>query len=553
LSKKHLPETALRLSLDETITLIQKLEENQRKILALKKKLMLAKEQTQVSIQKYNELYDLMPLGYFILSKHGKIIDINASGSHMLGKELPHLINSKFRLFVSDETKPIFDIFLRNAFCSQTDETSGITLISPDNLPIYVHLSEHITKNGEQCMVSMVDITERIQSEEKLKLLGRAIEQSPVMVVITDKEGNIRYTNPKFTEITGYSLNEVVGQNPRILKSGEQSSEFYNELWKTILSGNDWHGEFHNRKKNGDLYWESAVISSFVNDSGDIAYFFSVKEDITEKKQMIADLIKAKEKAEESDHLKTSFLNNISHEIRTPFNSILGFLSIIQDDDLTSSERDEYISIINKSACRLMNTINDIVEISQIQTGQMKLTASETNIKRLTGELFDLFKTDAESQKLEFTITNDLPDNIECISTDGIKLKTILSILIGNAIKFTKAGSIGFGIKCRDKANRRDKVEDHSRVKACLDPTASPVPTVEIEFSIKDTGIGISGNKQQAIFERFMQADGSNTRQFEGSGLGLSIAKAYVEMLDGKIWVKSEEGKGSTFYFTIPL
>jgi PAS domain S-box-containing protein len=360
LLKKHLPEKALRLSLDDTINLIQKLEENQMKILALKKKLRLAKEQAQVSVQKYTELFDLMPLGYLILSRHGEITEINVCGSRLLGKEFMCLANSNFRLYVTDETKPIFDIFLRNIFCGQTGETCGVTLISP-NLPIHVLLSGRVTKNGEQCIVSMVDITERRKSEKKLKLLSRAMEQSPVTVVITDKKGNIRYTNPKFTEITGYTQDEVLGQNPRILQSGKQSSEFYNELWETILSGNDWHGEFQNRKKNGDHYWESAVISPIVNDSGDIDYFVAVKEDITEKKQMIADLINAKEKAEESDRLKSAFLANMSHEIRTPMNGILGFTDLLKEPCLSGEAQKEYISIIEKSGARMLNTINDII------------------------------------------------------------------------------------------------------------------------------------------------------------------------------------------------
>jgi signal transduction histidine kinase len=243
-----------------------------------------------------------------------------------------------------------------------------------------------------------------------------------------------------------------------------------------------------------------------------------------EKEKRVAELIKAKEHAEESDRLKTTFLNNISHEIRTPLNGILGFLSIIQDDDLTGSERDEYTSIFKQSADRLMNTINNIVEISQIQAGQMNLTISETYIKRLIVELFDQFKTDAKNQGLEFNINNHLPNNIACIFTDRIKLKTILSNLIGNAFKFTKAGSIEFGI--RQKGDY-------------------------LEFSIKDSGIGFPENKIKFIFERFMQADVSKSREYEGLGLGLSIAKAYVKMLGGKIWAKSEEGKGSTFFFTI--
>ena len=185
-----------------------------------------------------------------------------------------------------------------------------------------------------------------------------------------------------------------------------------------------------------------------------------------------------------------------------------------------------------------MKTINDIVEISQIQAGQMKLSVSETNIRKLTSGVYKHFKTDAESKGLKFCINNDLPINIEYIFTDGIKLNIILTILIDNAIKFTETGSIEFGIRLVDKVDEQ-AVKKHSRA--------------SLQFSVKDTGIGIPENKLQAIFERFMQADGSNTRQFEGSGLGLSIAKAYVEMLDGKIWVESEEGKGSAFYFTIPL
>ena len=529
LSKKHLQETALRLSLDETITLVQKLEENQLKILALKKKLRLAKELTQTSIQKYNELFNLTPLGYLILSMYGEIIEINAYGSRLLGKKLMCLVNSNLRLCITDETKPIFDIFLRNTFCSQTDETCGVTLISPDNLPIYVHLSGHITKNGEQCMVSLVDITEHIQSEEKLKLLGRVIEQSPVTVVITDKEGNIRYTNPKFTEITGYSLNEVVGQNPRILKSGEQSSEFYNELWKTILSGNDWHGEFHNRKKNGDLYWESAVISSIVNDSGDIAYFFSVKEDITEKKQMIADLIKAKEKAEESDRLKTTFLANMSHEIRTPMNGILGFADLLKEPNLSGETQNEYINILEKSGVRMLNTINDIIDISKIESGQMMASISETNITELIEQIFSFFKPTVEQKGIQFFLRNSLPVNEAKIKTDHQKVYGILSNLLRNAIKFTKEGFIEIGYNlCKTD------------------------PHPELIFYVKDTGIGIPQENMNIIFERFRQGSESNSRNYEGAGLGLSISKAYVEMLGGKIWVESELGQGTTFYFTLP-
>ncbi len=253
------------------------------------------------------------------------------------------------------------------------------------------------------------------------------------------------------------------------------------------------------------------------------------------------ELVLEKERAEESDNLKTAFLNNISHEIRTPFNGILGFLSLMQEDILTDSERQRYFKIINKSSERLIKTINDIVEISQIHARQIEIRATRTNVIKLADLLIDQYKNEAESKGLELTLNHNLPNNAFTVFTDEEKLNTILSNLIDNAIKFTRAGSILLFIEM--EANT-------------------------LKFSVKDTGIGIPKNKQQLIFERFVQVDSSDTRQFEGSGLGLTIAKAYVEMLGGSIWVESQEeigqpdqpfpngskfatGGGTTFYFTI--
>jgi len=370
------------------------------------------------------------------------------------------------------------------------------------------------------------DITERKESEKRLKLLSTAIEQSPVSVAITDKDGTIEYVNPKFSEVTGYSLAEALGKNTRVLKSDRQGKEFYQDLWNTILSGNVWKGEFCNKKKNGDYYWERAAISPIVDTNGDISFFVAVKEDVTEMKKILEDLIKAKERAEESDNLKTSFLNNISHEIRTPFNGILGYLSLLQFEDAPLAERDEYIANINKSADRLMNTINDIVEIAQVQSGQMILTITTIKIRSLISDLIFRFKPQAEFKGLVFDLKDELPSSLDLLQTDPVKLSTILNHLIGNAIKFTKSGSINLSV--------------------CA---SGPY----LEFCVRDTGVGIAENNQQSIFKSFTQADNSNTRQFEGSGLGLSIAKAYAEILHGKLWLESVEGIGSLFYLTIPF
>ncbi len=190
------------------------------------------------------------------------------------------------------------------------------------------------------------DITERVITGKHIQTLSKAIEQSPVSVVITDLQGNIQYVNNKFSEVTGYSLAEVINQNPRILKSGSQPTEYYQNLWETILAGNTWSGEIHNKKKNGELYWENAIISPIVNAENKILNFVAVKEDITEKKKMYEDLVAAKEKAEESNRLKSNFLANMSHELRTPMVGILGYTEILVSE-LSDPEHIELAKMVS--------------------------------------------------------------------------------------------------------------------------------------------------------------------------------------------------------------
>src|SRR5690606_30260966 len=210
------------------------------------------------------------------------------------------------------------------------------------------------------------DITSRKEAEQKLYLLNHAVEQNPIAIVITDPEGNIAYVNPEFTSMTGYKLDEIMGRSFRLLKSGYQSEEFYRNLWNTITSGRSWEGEIKNRKKNGELYWQNSIISPILDEYGSISHFLAVLDDVTEKKKMIEDMVKAKEKAEESDKLKSSFLANMSHEIRTPMNGIIGFTDLLKEQKLTGTEKDAYINIIKKSGERMLGTINDLIEISQI-------------------------------------------------------------------------------------------------------------------------------------------------------------------------------------------
>ncbi|MCD4695340.1 MAG: PAS domain S-box protein [Bacteroidales bacterium] len=609
----------------------------------------------------------------------------------------------------------------------------------------------------------------KMEVEKKLLTLSKAVEQAPVSIVMTDKNGKIQYVNPMFETLTGYTSEEVIDKTPRILKSGEHSEEFYNELWKTILSGNDWKGILKNRKKNGEYYWGNANISSLKDNKGDIMNFIGIKldvtehihaddalreseqryqllsnatfeaifisrkglcinqnktaekmfgftleeaigkpgidwiaeeskelvkmnimsnyekpyeavairkdgskfpceiqahmmnykgetirltalrdvsqrkvaekalikserkyrelienqgegiiladlkekisfanpaaelifgvgkngllnrsfedftsteqfekilkeskqrkkgtkstyeveitggdnekrnilltatprtddvgnvigsfgiiVDITERKQILNELKIAKEKAEESDHLKTVFLQNMSHEVRTPMNGIIGFSEMLKDPDTSDAKRNSYLNIIINSSQQLLSIIQDIITISSIETKQEMASREATSVNDVLLELQTLHNRKAREKGLLISGIKSLPDNEVFIYSDPTKLRQILDNLINNAIKFTPEGSIDFGYNIKDNF---------------------------IEFYIKDTGIGVDSKLHDKIFSRFWQVEQGTTRSYGGTGLGLSISKGYVELLGGKIWLESELKKGSSFYFTIP-
>jgi len=370
------------------------------------------------------------------------------------------------------------------------------------------------------------DISIRKKAENELRKLSLAIEQNPVSIVITNAEGIIEYTNPEFTQITGFQASEAKGKSPKILKSGMMPPELYTDLWQTIISGKVWRGEFINKKKSGELYWANKSISPITDEQGRITNFVSIGEDISVKKQIENELILAKEKAEESDRLKSAFLANISHEIRTPMNGILGFAELLKEPTLDPEVQREYLDIIEKSGQRMLNIINDLIDISKIEAGQMTLRIKRTNVNKLLHDLHLFFLPEVNNKNLDFDFCCDLPEEECVIDTDPTKLNQILTNLIKNAIKFTEKGSIKFGCK---KAGGK------------------------LDFYVTDTGLGIPPDQNELIFERFRQSTINNlSRQFEGAGLGLAISKAYVEMLGGSIGIISEVGTGSTFYFDLP-
>ncbi len=279
-------------------------------------------------------------------------------------------------------------------------------------------------------------------------------------------------------------------------------------------------------KKTQNSSWVHGYGTLEFDEKGELSRMFGTIQDITQSKLIESDLKLAKEKAEESDRLKSAFLANMSHEIRTPMNGILGFLSLLNNTDLTTDTRNKYISILNSSGERLLNTINDIIEISKIESGDVDVTYTDINVQKLASFYYDFFLPETELKNLQFNLVLPPEHKMIRIQADKNKLDSVLTNLIKNAIKCTESGKIEFGYEVLDK---------------------------KLKFFVKDTGIGINKESIAVIFDRFIQSDISVNRAQEGSGIGLSICKAYVELMGGKIQVESEENKGSHFYFTIPI
>ncbi|HQK71645.1 MAG TPA: ATP-binding protein, partial [Bacteroidales bacterium] len=290
------------------------------------------------------------------------------------------------------------------------------------------------------------------------------------------------------------------------------------------VKGYSFSGEWHVKRKDGSL---SVVLthSHELTYEGKQARVIAIT-DITYLKEIEQELIEARNRAEESDRLKTAFLANMSHEIRTPMNAILGFMELLKKPDLLQEDREDFMTIIEESGKRLISTINDIIEISKIETGLVETNLKPENLHDIISTTLNLFKPLARAKGLEFRLKCPEKTELCNILTDRFKLESIITNLLSNAVKFTKEGYI---------------------------ETGAWLENDNIIIYVKDTGRGIPADKLKAVFNPFYQADTTLSREHEGSGLGLAIAKAYSEMLHGRLWVESEPGKGSTFFLMIPL
>lgn len=360
-------------------------------------------------------------------------------------------------------------------------------------------------------------------SETRLQTLVQTI---PDLVWLKDTDGIYLSCNAMFERLYGSTEVNIIGKTDYDFVSAELGDFFRKNDRRAMEAGKPIiNEEMVTFADDGHQAILETIKTPMYDSAGTMIGVLGIGRDITARKLAEEDLMKAKEKAEESDRLKSAFLANMSHEIRTPMNGILGFAELLKEPKLTGEEQKEYIRIIEKSGARMLNIINDIINISKVESGQMPVYLSIVNVNDQIEFIHNFFKPEAEQKGVKLLYKIPSP-TMECnIETDREKVYAVLTNLVKNAIKFTWDGSIELGYERKDG---------------------------HLEFYVKDTGNGIHQEQKELIFERFRQGSESLTRNYEGAGLGLSISKAYVEMLGGRIWVESEIGKGAQFYFTLP-
>jgi PAS domain S-box-containing protein len=487
------------------------------------------------SEQRFRKIFEESPFSILMTGKDFGILRANFSFCKLVGYSEEELNLYTFRNFTHPDNIP-------------KDEVSLMMLIAGE-IPLYQTEKRYIRKDGEIIwgsttvsiirnnkeevqffLVMIEDITSRKKAAAELdnsvSLLKATLESTEDGLLVVNSSGKIVQFNQKFIEMW---------RIPDEIMKDEEDSKALEYVKNQLINP----GTFLRNVKH--LYDEPDATSSDLLEFNDGRIFERYSQpqkingvsvgrvwsfrDITRKKKIEADLIAEKERAQESDRLKTAFLHNVSHEIRTPMNAIIGFSSLLNDPELSAEERNQYIEIIFQSGTQLLSIINDIVDIANVESGQAKANLSEFNLNAALVSLCEQFSITGKNNNVSLRLETTLSDGDSRIVTDNTKLIQILSNLINNAIKFTRDGTVDFGYLLKG---------------------------TNIEFYVKDTGIGIPPEYHSRIFDRFYQVDSAVSRQYSGAGLGLSICKGYVELLGGTIYVESATGKGTIFKFTIP-
>lgn len=437
-----------------------------------------------------------------------------------------------FSLLKGDIEKQSWPVLVMTSFGDEGTAVKAIKSGATD----YIVKSPEAFKNIEHVVRRNLrewkNIQERRESEKQFRILFETMAQG---VIYQDENNKVLAANSAAEKITGLTIDQMRSRNffdPRlwvsIQEDGSNLSDENHPAAKAMCTGlpvrDKVVGLLHPNKEKYIWLLVSAIPQFRENESKPYQVFTTFT-DITEIKLAELELKKAKEKAEESDRLKSTFMANMSHEIRTPMNGILGFADLLKTPNLSGESQKRYIEAINSSGKRMLDIINDLIDISKIESGQLEIKKENSDITELLNELIMFFTPDAKKRGINLSLNIQLPDKF-IVETDKTKLAQVITNLLKNALKFTgEKGNIELGCGIQDKNNLR--------------------------FFVKDTGRGIRKEISDKIFERFRQGD--NSDEHEGVGLGLAISKAYVELLGGRIELKSEPGKGSVFSFTLPF
>ncbi len=383
---------------------------------------------------------------------------------------------------------------------------------------------------------SFKDIYHSLTYKQKFEVAEKAIQLTesryhtltnlvPVGIFMTKANGKTTFVNPQWCRISGISQEEALNDGWLSAVHPDDRKKLKKGWYDAAGNSEGSDAEYRFQKTDGSITWVLGQAIPEYNDKQEVIGYVGTITDITEIKLYEIELNKLKDKAEESDRLKSAFLANMSHEIRTPMNGILGLAELLKEPKLSGDEQQLYLNLIKESGARMLNIIKDIIDISRIEANQVKVYEDEVDINKETEYLLHFFKPETDKKNIKLILDNGLKNSEAIIKTDKEKFNAVLTNLVKNAIKYTNKGKIEFGYTLKGNF---------------------------LKFYVKDTGIGIPKNRQQAIFDRFVQADLEDRYALEGAGIGLSIAKAYVEMLQGEIWLESKKDKGSTFYFTMP-
>lgn len=494
-------------------------------------------------------ILDNMVDGLITINACGGIESFNKAASRIFGYTQEEVIGRNVSLLLTQEERAGHEKALKTYkesgkanILGQSREVTGVRK-NAQVFPMSLSVSESI-RAGQTTFIGVVrDLTEQHAAQNQLRKLSQAVAQSPEMIVITDTQAHIEYVNASFIQNNGYELSEVLGRNPKMLHSGKTPPETYASLWETLGQGKTWQGQFYNRRKDGSEYISFAIIAPLRQPDGAITHYVAVNEDITERKrlgeeldrhrhhledmvvQRTTELIAARQLADAANLAKSEFLANMSHEIRTPMNAILGFSNLLRRESPTTQQI-ERLNKINSAGQHLLSIISDVLDISKIEAGRLELEDTEFSVTALLENVAAIIAPSAKEKGL--LVRTHSADLDAPVRGDPTRLRQALLNYAANAVKFTEHGEITLSAKLEE----------------------SNAEGFQLRFEVKDTGIGIPTRDIDRLFKAFEQADASTTRKYGGTGLGLAITQRLASLMGGDAGVASEQGVGSTFWFT---